>query len=101
MKKIRNGFSKWAIYTGYYLIFVNLKINKFSKILSKDDNNSYEVEKIKSLLNYAFTEANEHTLKRISVKKYMPPSLSFVLPLILFSLFLGLGYLVHKRRNFK
>lgn len=76
-------------------------LNKFSKILSKDDNNSYEVEKIKSLLNYAFTEANEHTLKRISVKKYIPPSLSFVLPLILFSLFLGLGYLVHKRRNFK
>ena len=33
MKKIRKGFSKWAIYTGYYLIFVNLKINKFSKIL--------------------------------------------------------------------
>ena len=33
MKKIRKGFSKWAIYTGYYLIFVNLKINKFSKLL--------------------------------------------------------------------
>ena len=33
MKKIRKGFSKWAIYTGYYLICINLKINKFSKIL--------------------------------------------------------------------
>lgn len=33
MKKIRYRFSKWAVYTGYYLICINLKINKFSKIL--------------------------------------------------------------------